>query len=32
VFEKDLGPQTSEQFRAMERFDPDKSWTPVKAR
>jgi len=30
VFEKDLGPKTLETFRAMERFDPDLSWSPVK--
>jgi hypothetical protein len=29
VWEKDLGPKTLEVFRAMERFDPDKSWSPV---
>jgi len=29
VYEKDLGPQTLEQFQKMERFNPDKSWTPV---
>jgi hypothetical protein len=29
VYEKDLGPQTLEAFRAMERFDPDESWSPV---
>jgi hypothetical protein len=29
VWEKDLGPKTLEAFRAMERFDPDKSWSPV---
>lgn len=29
VWEKDLGPQTVEIFRAMERFDPDESWGPV---
>ena len=29
VFEKDLGPKTLEIFRAMERFDPDPSWSPV---
>ena len=29
VYEKDLGPKTLETFRAMKRFDPDKSWTPV---
>ena len=30
VFEKDLGRKTLETFRAMERFDPDLSWSPVK--
>ena len=29
VYEKDLGPTTEEQFRAMERFNPDSSWQPV---
>jgi len=29
VYEKDLGPKTLEMFRAMERFNPDKTWTPV---
>jgi hypothetical protein len=29
VYEKDLGPETLDQFRAMELFDPDESWTPV---
>ena len=29
VHEKDLGPKTLETFRAMDRFDPDRSWTPV---
>jgi len=29
VYEKDLGSKTLERFRAMERFDPDKSWRPV---
>jgi len=29
VFEKDLGPKTLETFRAMDRFDPDSSWTPT---
>jgi hypothetical protein len=29
VYEKDLGPNTSQTFRAMERFDPDQTWTPV---
>jgi hypothetical protein len=30
VYEKDLGPKTLEMFRAMERYDPDKTWGPVK--
>ncbi len=29
VYEKDLGPKTLEPFRAMERYNPDKSWHPV---
>jgi DUF2950 family protein len=29
VFEKDLGPSTLEEFKKMERFNPDKTWTPV---
>jgi len=29
VYEKDLGPLTLEYFKNMERFNPDKSWTPV---
>jgi Protein of unknown function (DUF2950) len=29
VYEKDLGPDTLEQFRAMERYNPDPTWTPV---
>ena len=29
VYEKDLGPKTLDEFRAMERFDPDSTWTPV---
>jgi hypothetical protein len=29
VYEKDLGPKTLETFAAMERFDPDDSWSPV---
>ena len=29
VYEKDLGPTTLDQFRAMERFNPDLSWEPV---
>jgi hypothetical protein len=30
AWEKDLGPGTFEAFRAMERFDPDESWSPVR--
>ena len=29
VYQKDLGPQTLDEFKKMERFNPDKSWTPV---
>ncbi|HEV3182414.1 MAG TPA: DUF2950 family protein [Steroidobacteraceae bacterium] len=29
VYEKDLGPDTLAEFQQMERFNPDKSWTPV---
>ena len=29
VYEKDLGPNTLEQFKRMDRFNPDKSWTPA---
>jgi hypothetical protein len=29
VYQKDLGPTTLEQFRAMERYDPDSTWIPV---
>ena len=29
VYEKDLGEKTSEQFRAMERYNPDSTWKPV---
>ncbi len=29
VYEKDLGPTTLEQFRAMERYNPDSTWVPV---
>jgi hypothetical protein len=29
VYEKDFGPKTLEEFKKMERFNPDKSWTPV---
>jgi hypothetical protein len=29
VYEKDLGPDTLEQFRRMERYNPDPTWKPV---
>jgi Protein of unknown function (DUF2950) len=29
VYEKDLGPDTLQQFQQMDRFNPDKSWSPV---
>jgi hypothetical protein len=29
VYEKDLGPTTIEQFKQMERFNPDLTWKPV---
>lgn len=29
VYEKDLGPQTATQARAVTRFNPDKTWKPV---
>jgi hypothetical protein len=29
VWEKDLGPKTIEAFKAIERFNPEKSWDPV---
>lgn len=29
VYEKDLGPKTLEQFKAMEVYNPDSTWTPV---
>jgi hypothetical protein len=29
VYQKDLGPETLDQFRAMERYDPDPTWSPV---
>jgi hypothetical protein len=31
VYESDLGPTTLDQFRAIDRFNPDMSWSPVKA-
>ena len=30
VYEKDLGPNTLDEFSKMERFNPDKTWSPVK--
>jgi Protein of unknown function (DUF2950) len=30
VYEKDLGPNTLDQFQKMDLYNPDKSWTPVK--
>jgi hypothetical protein len=29
VYQKDLGPVTLDEFKKMELFNPDKSWTPV---
>ena len=29
VYEKDLGPDSLTEFQQMDRFNPDKSWTPV---
>lgn len=29
VYQKDLGPTTLDEFKKMERFNPDKTWTPV---
>jgi len=29
VYEKDLGPASLDAFKKMERFNPDKTWTPV---
>jgi hypothetical protein len=29
VYEKDLGPATLDEFKKMERFNPDSSWTPT---
>ena len=31
VYESDLGPTTLDQFRATDRFNPDLTWSPVKA-
>jgi Protein of unknown function (DUF2950) len=30
VYQKDLGPATLEEFKKMELYNPDKSWTPVR--
>lgn len=29
VYEQDLGPETLESFRAMEKYNPDSTWSPV---
>jgi len=29
VYQKDLGPKTAELANAIDRYNPDKSWTPV---
>ena len=29
VYEKDLGPDTAEEFKKMELFNPDETWQPV---
>jgi hypothetical protein len=29
VYEKDFGPNTLEEFKKLERFNPDKTWSPV---
>jgi hypothetical protein len=29
VYEKDFGPNSLDEFKKMELFNPDKSWTPV---
>jgi DUF2950 family protein len=31
VYEKDLGEKTLDLFKAMERFDPDQTWSPVES-
>ena len=30
VYQKDFGPNTLTEFKKMERFNPDKTWTPVR--
>jgi hypothetical protein len=32
VYEKDFGPKTLDELLKMERFNPDKSWSPVSDR
>jgi hypothetical protein len=29
VYEKDFGPKTLDEFKKMDRFNPDSSWKPV---
>jgi hypothetical protein len=29
VYQTDFGPNTLDEFKKMERFNPDKSWNPV---
>ena len=29
VYEKDFGPGTLDEFMRLDRFNPDKTWTPV---
>jgi Protein of unknown function (DUF2950) len=29
VYQKDLGPETLKEFQSLQRFNPDRSWTPV---
>jgi hypothetical protein len=29
VYQKNLGPETLKQFQEIDRFSPDRSWTPV---
>jgi hypothetical protein len=31
VYQKDLGPKTLDQFRAMDRYNPDPTWNPVES-
>jgi hypothetical protein len=30
VYQRDFGPATLDEFKKMELFNPDKSWTPVR--